>query len=440
VAVVRVAEGPRDAIPPELLRACRYSPADMAASGPRADAHGLRRRGATLGVLLAVALALALGVRLVGERIPPLRIQRLLAATVRIPGPLPKLDWPAGGEAAVEVEGVGGLGSSGPPTPVPIASVAKIMTAYLTLREHPLARGGAGFTLNVSAADVAEERARVALDESVLPVAAGERLSERQALQALLLPSANNVAALLAVYDAGSERAFVARMNATARALGMSSTRYTDPSGYEDRTVSTAADQLKLAVVALREPAFAAIVDQSRADLPVAGEVENYDGLVGHDGYVGVKTGSDAAAGGCLVFAKHVAVAGRRLLILGAVLGQRDGALVPAALQSAQRLGDSAAAALREGTVVAAGARVLLARGVDGRRAGIVTARALREIGWGGLEVPVRVALARHAGSLAAGQPVATVSLDAALAVSSRAVAARALPPPSLGWRIRHLL
>ncbi|HWX43883.1 MAG TPA: hypothetical protein VNY52_01005 [Solirubrobacteraceae bacterium] len=288
--------------------------------------------------------------------------------------------------------------------------------------------------------EVAEEHERVALDQSVVPVAVGERLSEREALQALLLPSANNVAQMLADHDAPSASAFVARMNATARELGMTSTRYTDPSGYGASTVSTAADQLKLAEAAMRLPAFAAIVDEPSARLPVAGDVGNYNGLVEHGGYVGIKTGSDTAAGGCLLFARRVTVAGRRFTILGAVLGQRGGLYVPAALASAQRLGGSAAAALRVGTVLPAGATVLIASGTDGHRVSVLTASSIREIGWGGLRVPVTVALLPRATRLAPGQPVASVSVGGATVASSRALAAKALPAPSLGWRLRHLL
>jgi serine-type D-Ala-D-Ala carboxypeptidase (penicillin-binding protein 5/6) len=230
-------------------------------------------------------------------------------------------------------------------------------------------------------------------------------------------------------------------MNSTAHRLGMSATTYTDPSGYQDTTVSTAADQVKLAAVAMRIPAFATIVAERSADLPVAGNVENYNALVGSDGYVGIKTGSDSAAGGCLLFAKRVTVTGRRLTILGAVLGQREGSYVPAALASAQALGDSAALALRADTLLPAGSEVLMASGVDGRHAGVVTANTLREIGWGGLKVPVSVALAAHTATrLAEGQQVATVSASGMTVASSRAVAARALPAPSLGWRLRHLL
>ena len=270
--------------------------------------------------------------RIATEGTPPLIVHRTLPADVRLPGRAPILAWPREGQAAVEVEGVGSFGTSGGPAPVPIASVAKVMTAYLTLREHPLAAGEEGFVMTITRKDVEEEEQRVALDESTLGVKAGERISERQALEALLLPSANNIAALLAVHDAGGLGAFVARMNSTARKLGMASTTYTDPSGFNAKTVSTAADQLKLAQVAMREPAFAAIVDKPSAKLPVVGRVINYNGLVGADGYIGVKTGSDGAAGGCLMFARRVAVGGRWLRVLGVVLGQRKGALVEAAL------------------------------------------------------------------------------------------------------------
>lgn len=276
----------------------------------------------------------------------------------------PRLAWPAAGEAAVEVDGIGHLSIYGGSQPVPIASVAKVMTAYLTLRRYPLRQGRNGFMLTVTAADAADEQQRAALGESVLPVRAGEHLSERQALQALMLPSANNIAQMLAAHDAPTVEAFVARMNATARRLGMTATTYTDPSGFSASTVSTAADQLRLAALAMRHPAFAQIVDEASAVLPVAGAVSNYNQLVGHDRYVGIKTGSDGAAGGCLVFAKRVMVAGRRLTILGDVLGQREGSLISAALNAGQRLGDSAAVALRKGMLVPAAAAALVGRGL----------------------------------------------------------------------------
>ena len=406
-----------------------------------------------LGALLVVLLAIAIVWRAATESTPPLLVHRTLPAYVRLPGGTPAIAWPREGQAAVEVEGVGSFGTSGSSsTPVPIASVAKVMTAYLTLLEHPLAPGQQGFVVTITPADVTEDGERVALDESTLSVKTGERLTERQALEALLLPSANNIAALLARYDAGGTAAFVARMNATARTLGMRSTTYTDPSGYNDETVSTAADQLKLARAAMRIPAFAGIVAEPAVALPGVGKVANYNGLVGMDGYVGVKTGSDRAAGGCLVFAKRVTADGRRLMVLGVVLGQREGALIESALASAQRLGDSAAAALRVETALPAGTRVLSASSVDGRGTTAVTADPLRELGWGGLVLPVHVLVHPAMTGLHAGEAMATVAVRGGSGVASggsavatggvatSAVSTQAVGGPSLGWRLRHLL
>ncbi len=350
------------------------------------------------------------------------------------------LAWPREGQAALEVERVGSLGASGGSTPVPIASVAKVMTAYLTLREHPLGAGEEGFVVTISAADVEEEKRRLALGESTLRVRAGERITERQALQALLLPSANNIAALLARYDAGGIASFVARMNSTARRLGMASTTYTDPSGFNDETVSTAADQLTLARAAMQIPTFAAIVDEPSAELPGVGTMGNYNGLIGMDGYVGVKTGSDRAAGGCLMFAKEVEIDGRRLMVLGVVLGQREGALIEAALASAERLGNSAAESLRVETVLPAGMSVLDARSVAGRGTVAVTASALKEIGWSGARFPVDVVVRPASTRLRAGEQMATVAVRGASTARTSAVAKHSVGGPSLGWRLRHVL
>ena len=384
-------------------------------------------------------LLLALG-RFVTETAPRLILHRTVAAYVRVPGGPPALAWPRGGQAAIEVAGLGGLTSARSLRPVPIASVAKIMTAYLVLREHPLTGRRQGFTMTITHADVADEQRRVALGESTVSVRAGERITEREALQALLLPSANNIAALLAIHDAGTLAAFVARMNATARALGMRATTYTDPSGFSPGTVSTATDQLRLAGVAMRDVEFATIVAEPSAVLPVAGRVENINALVGSDGYVGVKTGSDGAAGGCLVFAKQITVAGRALTILGAVLGQHQGPPIEAVLAAARRLGDSLAAAVHVETVLPAGTRVLSASSADGRHTAAVTAAALREVGWGGLSLPVELTVHVPGGGLRAGQRMATVSVAGASPASGGAFSVRSVGGPSLGWRLGNLL
>ena len=254
---------------------------------------------------------------------------KALAATV----------WPAYGQAAVQI-GQSQVKAGPNQHAAAIASVAKVMTAYLVLRDHPLRPGQDGPTITLTDADVADTDRRAGQGESLVPIAAGEQLTERQALQALLLPSANNIAAVLALWGAGSASRFVARMNATARWLGMTHTRYTDPSGYDDATVSTAADQVCIVDRAMRLPVFASIVATPSATLPVAGTVHNTNTLLGHNGFVGVKTGSDDAAGGCFAFRAIRWIDGKRTTITGVLLGQPGHDQIAAALAAADAMVD----------------------------------------------------------------------------------------------------
>jgi serine-type D-Ala-D-Ala carboxypeptidase (penicillin-binding protein 5/6) len=257
---------------------------------------------------------------------------------------LSQVSWPRRGQAAL-VLGNGRPTASPHEQPAPIASLAKVMTAYLTLERYPLSGAQDGFTITVT-----DEQAQAeAHGQSVVAVRAGEQLSERQLLEALLIPSGNNIARILATEVAGSEVSFLAEMNAEARALGMHHTSYTDPSGFDPSTVSTAADQLRVFQRAMRFPVFREIVSMASVTLPVAGTLTNYNPLIA-DGYAG-KTGSDSAAGGCLAFFTHVNVGGRWLTAVGVVMGQGEGSdtsvILAAAGEAATQLVESVAPAIR---------------------------------------------------------------------------------------------
>src|SRR5438270_11667575 len=90
----------------------------------------------------------------------------------------------------------------------------------------------------------------------------------------------------------------------------------------------------------MRLPAFASIVATPSATLPVAGTVRNTDALLGHDGFVGVKTGSDDAAGGCFAFKAIGWIGGRRTTITGVVLGQPGHDRIAAGLAAAEAIVD----------------------------------------------------------------------------------------------------
>jgi len=294
-----------------------------------------------VGIAVAVSAA-ALGHKLAASSSPALTspVDLLRKAHRASHAALPSTVWPAEGQAAFVESGRPGIHAGPNQHPAAIASVAKVMTAYIVLRDHPLGPGEDGPTITLTDADVADTDRRREQRESVVSVAAGEQLTELQALQALLLPSANNIAAALARWDAGSTGRFVTRMNAAARLLGMNHTRYTDPSGYDDATVSTAADQVRIVVRAMRLPVFARIVATARATLPVAGTVHNTNALLGYGGFVGVKTGSDDAAGGCFAFRAVRWIHGRRTTITGVVLGQPGQDQIAAGLRAAAAMVD----------------------------------------------------------------------------------------------------
>ena len=242
--------------------------------------------------------------------------------------------------------------------PAPIASLAKVMTAYLTLERYPLSGEQEGFSVTVTSAEVQAEAEEAAQGASVVAVRTGEQLTERQLLEAMLVPSANNIAHVLSAVVGGTEAGFLAEMNTQARALGMDETTYTDPSGFDPTTVSTAADQLRIFRQSMRLPVFRQIVAMASVTLPVAGTVTNFNPLVAA-GYAG-KTGSDPAAGGCLAFSTHVMRGGRALTAAGVVMGQGEGsdtrALLAAAGEAAEQLVESAAPASRVSMATASGA------------------------------------------------------------------------------------
>jgi D-alanyl-D-alanine carboxypeptidase (penicillin-binding protein 5/6) len=307
-----------------------------------------------------------------------------LARTLTVPGAKKAMPWPKSGHARLAVAGVGPLGRSGDRKAAPIASVTKVMTAYVVLRNHPLPPGRKGPTIVVTAAEAATYARRKAQGESLVKVAAGERISQRQALQALLLASGNNMADILARWDAGSVRGFVRKMNLNAARLGMTSTSYADASGLSARSRSTTNDLLKLAPAAMADPTFAAIVRQKSATIPL-NKIKNTNKLLGRHGVIGIKTGSTMAAGGCLLFAARQTVAGKKYTIYGAVLGASGPRILTRALASSDALVVAARKSLRSTTLIPAGRTVATLRGSDGRTLRLALARDLTVVGWPGL-------------------------------------------------------
>lgn len=319
-------------------------------------------RKAALGTIGAVAM-LAVAVIVAGvltlRPVPALSLTTSVVTSASQPGS-PQIAWPQAREAAATVDGIDRTWSSGGQAEVPIASVTKVMTAYVVLRDHPLGRDEQGPLIPVTKADVKEYKSALKAGDSVAKVAANQPLTEREALEALMLPSADNIAWMLAVWDAGSTGQFAGKMNAVARSLGLHRTVYTDPSGLAPSTVSTALDQLTLMRSAMRVPVFAQIVAMPYAVIPAAGVIRNYNPAAGTDGIIGVKTGTDSQAGGCWAFAVKREVGGAGHVVYGVVLGTALGnpSLASIAVNAGLHLAGAMQKTVRYLTVLPAGATV----------------------------------------------------------------------------------
>ncbi len=327
-------------------------------------------------------------------------------------GGKPQIPWPDSGQAALDVDGIGTFGSSGEQKPVPIASVAKVMTAYVILRDHPLKSGAEGPKIPV---DALAEQQSDAGQESTVNVTEGDAISEREAIEAILIASANNVARLLARWDAGSEEAFVDKMNKAAEDLGMSDTTYTDPSGLNDTTVSTAVDQVKLARAAMEQPVFREVAAMMEY-VDYKGEKHgNWNRLVGRDDVVGIKTGTTTSALGNLSFAAKKDVDGEVYRIVGAVLrqpeGGEDNTILSGALDAGHQLILAGQDALRAETILKKGAVVGYADDGLGGHTPVVVTEDVKAVGWAGLEVKLTFAGTELPHTAKAGTEVGTLTV-----------------------------
>jgi D-alanyl-D-alanine carboxypeptidase len=394
-----------------------------------------------LVVLLALVFVLVQALR----PLPSPSLASTTAATYRFAGtPLSQsMPWPGQGQAAVEVEGLGSLGVRGAQTPVPIASVTKVMTAYLILRDHPISgkQDGPLITVDKQAADEA-----ASTDESTAHVKEGQKFTERQMLELLLIPSGNNIARLLARWDAGTQEAFVAKMQHAAAGFGMTHTTYTGASGFESTTRSTAVDQLKLARQVMQNDVFRAVVAQPHVDIPGVGTIYNNNNDLVNLGVVGIKTGSSTPAGGALMWAAHKTVDGKQQLILGVVLQQRGGVTVNdslnVALQRSQALIDSVQGGMTSATILKKGEVVGEVSDGLGGRTPVVAAADLKAIGWPGMTagltlVPVSGGLPHNA---KAGTQVGTIGFGTGAARTTVPVVLQDdLHAPSFGKKLTRL-
>jgi D-alanyl-D-alanine carboxypeptidase (penicillin-binding protein 5/6) len=236
--------------------------------------------------------------------------------------PTARLAWPTAGGSAVTVVGYPGIAAAnGTTASVPIASMTKTITALVILDKKPIAAGTQGASLTLTGADVSILNQVLSLGGSWAPVVAGTTLTEKQALEAMLVPSANNYAISLANWAYGSMTAYLTAANAWLAKHNLTGTHVADASGFNPQSVSTTTDLIEIGKMVLTQPTLASIVSTAQDTLPSAGTIKNTNALLGTDGVNGIKTGSTSQAGYCLMFSAKITVGTQPITVLGAVVG-----------------------------------------------------------------------------------------------------------------------
>ncbi len=175
-----------------------------------------------------------------------------------------------------------------------IASLTKIMTAVVALENS-----GEDEIVTVG-------RRSLQVGESTSFLRVGQKLRMSELLEAMLVKSGNDAGVAIAAHVAGGEDAFVVMMNAKARSLGMTHTRYVNAHGLDQKGAhSTAQDQAVLARYAMTKPEFRKIVARKHAAIgssTKATKVQSTNLLLGnYTGANGVKTGFTGDAGYCVI-------------------------------------------------------------------------------------------------------------------------------------------
>lgn len=240
-----------------------------------------RRRGLPAAAQLVIGCVVAGGVH--------------AAVAASMPASLPDPFPGVAGSYLVAIDNVPrwGRGVHKPRLP---ASLTKLLTALVLLED----RGILTEEVTVTPAAAATEPTRMGLR-------AGDALQGAQALAAMLVHSANDACVALVAHVSADQRRFVARMNARARALGMRSSQFSDPCGYDaPGQYSTAVDLLRLARAAQADPLIARLVAQPsvefRSRAGRAYHLGNTNLLLGRlEGVVGMKTGYTQKARRCLI-------------------------------------------------------------------------------------------------------------------------------------------
>lgn len=343
-----------------------------------------------------------------------------------------QFSWPATSQAALGSLDQGVLIEKPNQTVKPTASTAKLITALTILKKKPLQLGEEGPTITLTQADVDIYNQYFAKDGSLVQVQPGEKLTQYQMLQGILLPSANNYADSLAIWAFGSLENYKRAAQQTVKEFDMKNTTVgSDASGFSPDTTSTAVDLTKLAVAAMKNDVIRQIVKQDHVDLPVAGTKQNTNWLLGADGVVGVKTGNTVEAGGVYVFASNYDIdPSHSTTIVGAVQGDQT---VMTAMHQARLLLNQARPLFKVVKKIEKGQVIATYTTPWGDEINAIAAKDIDVVEWSGKPIQPTISLKELSPPVQKGSAIGVIKYGEQ---ASDIVLQKTLDAPSWQWRI----
>ena len=321
----------------QLTELMRYEPAvETRSVTPPIDPPGRRtrrRRRRIVALIVTLAVATASGGYAAYALTAPVGAATLDAEAPNVEIPLAaQIAVPAEGAYAVSVAGAdeylgetasGIWASGGGDGARPIASISKLITALVVLDAKPLAdTSDPGPTITFDRADHALYDKYYVLGASIAEMPTGSSMSQRQALEAMLIVSACNYAEAVSTWAFGSQSAFQRATRDWLAANGLAATTIVEPTGVDARNVSTPGDLIALGRIAMGHPVIAQIVGMSTLNVPNIPATHNTNALLGIDGITGLKTGTLEETGSNLLFSATMdAGTGEPLSIIGVILG-----------------------------------------------------------------------------------------------------------------------
>ena len=370
------------------------------------------------------------GTMLYARPLPELSVEKSILATSKVTQP--EITWPGESQAAFGTVEQGVLESEDNQAVRPTASVAKLLTALTILQAKPLKAGEPGPMIPITQADVDIYNDYYSKDGSSVPVRVGMEISQRQMLQGILLPSANNYADSLAIWAFGSLDKYREAAQAMAKTLLMKHTTVgTDASGFSPTTTSTADDLTRLGIAAIKQPTIAETVKLTEVELPVAGIKRNTNWLLGDEGVIGIKTGNTNEVGGVFVFAYiHEIDTKHKVTIVGAIQGEPT---VFDAVLGARHFIKQIKPHFSLKTVVKKGQVMATYNSSWGQRMPAVAKSDISFVSWAGKNTQPKIVLNDAATNLPSGSKVGVVTADN---VSSDIITSGELTEPTWQWRV----